>query len=170
VGNAVPPLLAEAIGRGLKQFLAASLPARALSPLPRSPKQAVTWLSVAVHQAVGQRGMRDLPMDEFKRAWFSLGYLHNWLHPDSVVQDDDRVVEINHDPALLTELAPEFAAPVYATSGWPVRLVPLAKEAARRFHDGRLRSDEYYCSQAQIAGWRWARKHSGDKWQGRDLS
>jgi len=171
IGNAVPPLLAEAVGRGVKQYLAASLPARALSPLPRSASQAVKWLKVAVTQAsAGTRHIRELPMPEFKRAWFSLGFLHNWLHPDSVLQPDDRLLEETGQPDPLAQIAPEFAGPVYATSGWPVRLVPLAKEAARRFHEGRLRSDEYYCSQAQIAGWEWARKHAGDEWQGRDLS
>jgi DNA (cytosine-5)-methyltransferase 1 len=171
IGNAVPPLLAEAVGRGVKQYLAASLPARSLSPLPKSASQAVKWLKVAVAQAsAGTRHIRELPMPEFKRAWFSIGFLHNWLHPDSVLQPDDRLLEDTGQPDPLAQIAPEFAGPVYATSGWPVRLVPLAKEAARRFHDGRLRSDEYYCSQAHIAGWEWARKHAGDEWQGRDLS
>ena len=162
VGNAVPPLLAEAVGRGVRQYLTASLPARLLSPLPKSATQAVKWLTVAVTgNLASTRRMRELPMDEFKRAWFSLGFLHNWLHPDSAQDADDKVLEIPEEPVLLAQVAPEFAAPVYATSGWPVRMVPLAREAARRFHEGQLSSDEYYCSQAQLAGWKWAQKHAG---------
>jgi DNA (cytosine-5)-methyltransferase 1 len=169
VGNAVPPLLGQAVGRGLKQYLALSLPARQLSPLPRSADQAVNWLTTAVSHATGARRLRELPMEEFKRAWFSIAFLHNWLHPDSVALEDDRVIPNPEEPALLAMLAPDIAAPVYATSGWPVRLVPLAKEAARRFQEGRLRFDEYYCSQAQIAGWKWVRRR-GAQWRGKALS
>jgi DNA (cytosine-5)-methyltransferase 1 len=158
VGNAVPPLIGEAIGRGIRQYLAASLPARPLAPMPRSPGQAVGWLSNAVQQANGVRRLRELPMREFKRAWFSLGFLHSWLHPDSIEHENDHILPAAQVPALLTELAPEFAAPVLAASGWPVPLVPLAREAGRRFHEGRLSMHEYYCSQAQIAGWVWRRR------------
>lgn len=162
VGNAVPPLLGEAIGRGLRQYLPFSLPTRRLSPLPKSPREAVIWLTPAVADTSGLRRLRDLPMAEFKKAWFSVGYLHTWLHPDNAAdEDDDRVLPSTEEPALLAQVAPEIAAPVYATSGWPVRLVPLAKEAARRFQDGRLTIDEYYCSQAQIAGWEWMKKKRG---------
>jgi DNA (cytosine-5)-methyltransferase 1 len=162
VGNAVPPLLGQAIGRGLRQYLASSLPVRPLSPLPKSAREAVNWLTPAVDQDIGVRRLRELPMDEFKRAWFSVGFLHTWLHPDNAAdEDDERVLPSTEEPALLAEVAPEIAAPVYATSGWPVRLVPLAKEAARRFQEGRLRFDEYYCSQAQIAGWQWMKKKRG---------
>jgi DNA (cytosine-5)-methyltransferase 1 len=164
VGNAVPPLLGHAIGRGLKQYLASSLPARPLSPLPKSGREAVDWLTVAVNRATGVRRLRELPMEEFKRAWFSIGFLHNWLHPDSAAEEDDRVLPDTGESELLAQLAPQFAAPVYATSGWPVKLVPLAKEAARRFHEGRLRFDEYYCSGAQIAGWEWCRSRRGAGW------
>jgi DNA (cytosine-5)-methyltransferase 1 len=162
IGNAVPPLLGHAIGRGLRQYLALSLPARPLSSIPKSAREAVNWLTPAVNQTGGFRGLRELPMDEFKRAWFSIGFLHTWLHPDNAAdEDDERVLPSTEEPALLAEVAPDIAGPVYATSGWPVRLVPLAKEAARRFQEGRLRFDEYYCSQAQIAGWQWMKKKRG---------
>ncbi|MFO1400125.1 MAG: DNA cytosine methyltransferase [Steroidobacteraceae bacterium] len=165
IGNAVPPLLAGAMGHGVKRYLAASLPARQLSPMPKSATQAARWLLVAVTgSSANSRRMRELPMDEFKRAWFSLGFLHSGLHPDSVHQPDNRVLAEPELPVLLAKVAPEFAAPVYAASGWPVHLVPLAKEAARRYLEGRLNTDEYYCSQAQLAGLKWARKHSGGEW------
>ena len=169
VGNAVPPLLAEALGRGLRQYLSAALPVRQLSPLPKTARQAADWLTSAVSRAPGARQLRELPMEEFKQAWFSIGFLHNWLHPDSVFDNDGRVLSSAEELAPLALLVPEVATPVYATSGWPVRLIPLAKEAARRFWEGRLRFDEYYCSQAQIAGWEWWRKQ-GVRWREKALS
>ncbi len=171
VGNAVPPLLGEAIGRGLKRYLAAALPAGALSPLPASPEEAMEWLVPAVDAAVAARRLRALPAVDFKKAWFSIGYLHNWLHPDSAADNGDRVIRKAHQPTLLAALAPEIAVPAYECSGWPVRLVPIAREAARRFREGRLRSDEYYCSEAQIAGWEWSKSTKGGyKWGGRKVT
>jgi len=169
IGNAVPPVLGQAIGRGLTQYLASSLPARSLSPLPKSATQAVNWLSLAVNQGTGSRRLRELPIKEIRRAWFSIAFLHNWLHPDSVMEDDDRVIASPSETALLGQLAPSLAAPVYATSGWPIPLVPLAREVTRRFQEGQLRFDEYYCSQAQIAGWKWTKK-LGAQWRVKRLS
>jgi DNA (cytosine-5)-methyltransferase 1 len=169
VGNAVPPLLSQAVGRGLKQYLTSSLPARSLSPVPRSASQAVDWLTCAVNRASGPRKLRELPMEQFKRAWFSIGFLHSWLHPDSAAQEDGSLVAAPEEHTASNGLSADIAAPIYATTGWPVRLVPLAKEAARRFQEGRLRFDEYYCSQAQIAGWKWVKKQ-GTQWRRKALS
>jgi DNA (cytosine-5)-methyltransferase 1 len=158
IGNAVPPLLGHAIGSGIKQYLSTTLPARSLSPLPASPKQAVEWLTPAVNVPIGSSKLRKLPMTEFKKAWFSIGFLHNWLHPDGAADNGDAVVERAHQRALLDEVAPQIAAPTYSLSGWPTKLVPLANEAARRFQGGQLRFDEYYYSGAQIAGWKWCER------------
>jgi len=164
VGNAVPPQLGEAVGRGIKQYLGATLPARALSPLPKTPKQAVEWLTPAVVMPQAQAKLRRLSMDEFKKAWFSIGFLHNWLHPDGADDNGDEIVEKVQQSAMLARIAPEIAAPAYALSGWPTSLVPLAREAARRFQGGRLRFDEYYYSVAQIAGWKWCKRNRSSEW------
>jgi DNA (cytosine-5)-methyltransferase 1 len=169
VGNAVPPLLGEAIGLGLKKYLGSALPAGALSPLPASPEQAMEWLGPAVDAAAATRRLRALSAADFKKAWFSIGYLHNWLHPDGAADNGDRIISKVHQPTLLTAVAPEIAVPAYECSGWPIRLVPVAREAARRFQQGQLRFDEYYCSEAQIAGWKWFRS-KGDKWGRKAMS
>jgi DNA (cytosine-5)-methyltransferase 1 len=164
VGNAVPPQLGEAIGRGVKQYLGATLPSRALSPLPKTPKQAVEWLTPAVVAPQAQVKLRKLPMTEFKKAWFSIGFLHNWLHPDGAIDNGDDIIETAQQSAMLARFAPEIATPAYALSGWPKSLVPLAREAARRFQGGRLRFDEYYYSGAQIAGWKWDEQNRSSEW------
>jgi DNA (cytosine-5)-methyltransferase 1 len=165
VGNAVPPLLGEAIGRGVRQYLGATMPSRSLSPLPKSPKQAVEWLTPAVVDAHAQVKLRRLPIYEFKKAWFSLGFLHNWLHPDGAVDyGDDTMLNAAQQSGMLARIAPEIAADAYALSGWPRSLVPLAREAARRFQGGHLRFDEYYYSGAQIAGWNWCKRNRRSEW------
>jgi DNA (cytosine-5)-methyltransferase 1 len=37
-------------------------------------------------------------------------------------------------------------------SGWPVLLAPVAAEAWRRYEAGELKDDEFYCSEAVVAG------------------
>jgi DNA (cytosine-5)-methyltransferase 1 len=170
IGNAVPPTLAKAIGRGLKRYLSASRPMRKLSPMPKSPEQAVEWLTPAAGTELMTRRLRVLPMDTFKKAWFSLGFLNTWLHPDSAGDQGDFTTDRVYQSGLLGAIAPQIAVPAYASSGWPISLVPLAKEAARRFQDGRLRLDEYYCSMAHIAGWEWCKRNGGDEWGRRDMS
>jgi DNA (cytosine-5)-methyltransferase 1 len=158
IGNAVPPLLGEVVGKGVKQYLSAALPVRALSPLPVSPVQAIDWLKPAVDLPTNSSRLRTMPAVEFKKAWFSIGFLHNGLHPDGAADNGDRMVDQGLQPALLDGIAPQLATPAFALSGWPIKLVPLAKEAARRFHIGRLSIDEYYYSGAQIAGRRWCER------------
>jgi DNA (cytosine-5)-methyltransferase 1 len=164
IGNAVPPLLGHAVGRGIRQYLGAALPARALSPMPASPKQAIEWLTPMIGVPHGSSRLRNLPTGEFKKAWFSIGYLHNWLHPDGAGDNGEEVADKAEMTALLAAVAPQIAAPVYVLSGWPTRLVPLAREAERRFRIGRLRFDEYYYSDAQISGWEWCRNNRRSEW------
>jgi DNA (cytosine-5)-methyltransferase 1 len=164
IGNAVPPLIAQAIGKGVKQYLSAALPARTLSPMPVSPKQAVEWLTPAIDVPAGSHRLRGLSMGELKKAWFSVGFLHNWLHPDGVGDNGDEIEEKVEVTALLAAVAPQIAAPAYVVSGWPLQLVPLAREAERRFRVGQLRFDEYYYSDAQVSGWEWCRKNRRSEW------
>jgi DNA (cytosine-5)-methyltransferase 1 len=160
IGNAVPPLLGVVVGKGVKQYLEEILTVRALSPMPATPVQAVDWLLPAVNVVANSNKLRNLSMVEFKKAWFSVGFLHNGLHPDGAADNGDRIIDRIQQSALLDGIAPQLAAPAYALSGWPIKLVPLAREAARRFQIGRLSVDEYYYSGAQIAGRKWGEKKS----------
>jgi DNA (cytosine-5)-methyltransferase 1 len=138
--------------------------------MPANPKQAVDWLTPAVEAAIAVSKLRKLPMSEFKKAWFSIGFLHNWLHPDGAADNGEAIVESAQQSALLAIIAPQLAAPVYELSGWPIRLVPLANEAARRFQAGGLRMDEYYYSGAQIAGWNWCQVNRRSGWAQKSMS
>lgn len=157
IGNAVPPLLGEAVGRAVRRYLAAAErvhPLREpLAPLPRDPREAVAWLQPLV--ATGRDGLRAMSRADFRRGWFSLGFLHTRLHPDGVRENGTRLWEPAGDYPLLNQLAPHLVRPAYAQSGWPVALAPIADEARRRFKAGQLREREFYCSEAQFAGERW---------------
>jgi DNA (cytosine-5)-methyltransferase 1 len=165
IGNAVPPLLGRAIGNGVKNYLKSTASVRKLSPLPKSPAQAAEWLSKVVEGSTSGHGLRSLPLVELKKAWFSIGFLNSWLHPDSAKERGEHVGEAAGQPALLVRLVPQIATPVYASSGWPIQLIPIAREVSRRFQQGKLRVDEYYCSHAQMAGWSCWEEQEGDVWQ-----
>lgn len=164
IGNAVPPLLGVVVGKGVKQYLGEIMAVRSLSPMPATPVQAIDWLKPAVNVVAKSSALRNLSMLEFKKAWFSVGFLHNGLHPDGAADNGDRIIEQVQQPALLDGIAPQLAAPAYALSGWPIKLVPLAREAARRFQIGRLSVDEYYYSGAQIAGQKWRERSRRSEW------
>jgi DNA (cytosine-5)-methyltransferase 1 len=155
IGNAVPPLVGEAVGRAVRRYLAAAERnanrRHRLQPLPQDERQAIEWLLPLV-AAAEENALEALPDPVFKRGWFSLGFIHNRLHPDSVLENGDRKTEGSTDFPLIRRVAPELVTPVFAQSGWPVKLVPVAREAARRFFSGQLRECEFYCSEALVAG------------------
>lgn len=156
IGNAVPPVLGEAVGRAIKKFLAtAGRGERSrLSPIPQNMQEAVEWLLPLV-DAAENNTLRKVSLSEFKRGWFSLGFVHSHLHPDSASENGSALIE---DEARLPEfyrLIPQLVTPAFAQSGWPVKLVPIAEEAFRRFEERTLKANEYYCSDAQMAGARW---------------
>ncbi len=57
---------------------------------------------------------------------------------------------MNH--AETRKIEPRLIAPYYVESGWPVVLAPVVKEAWRRFEAEELKDDEFYCSEAVVAG------------------
>lgn len=154
IGNAVPPLLGEVVGRAFREYLQVCRN-RTRTELPTSPVQAMRWLALACESTTPAR-FRALPAQELKRAWISVACLDDLLHPDSVGDAGDRLSEARHR-SLLGALAPHLANPVCDSSGWPRALMPLAREASRRFMEGGLSYDEFYCSPAYITGWRWSR-------------
>ncbi|HPC54314.1 MAG TPA: DNA cytosine methyltransferase [Verrucomicrobiota bacterium] len=155
IGNAVPPLLGEAVGHAVRCYLAdarrAAVHKAKLRPLPRDERQAVAWL-LPLLEAVSNNTLGRLPDSEFKRGWFSIGFIHSRLHPDSAAENGKRQLAGQTEMPLVARLAPDAISPVFAQSGWPVKLVPVAKEALRRFDSGLLREEEFYCSDAQMAG------------------
>lgn len=187
IGNAVPPLVAEAVGEEIIEFLAASAlrPATA-SPQPTedAPKQPPVdglgqthlrllpdatetegvLLPVSEAQAVdclrslldmAPKELRRVSNEPFQRAWRAIAFLYSGLHPDAALDHGESICrqsEQDYEPVRLLE--PRLLAPYYERSGWPVILAPIAREAWRRYTKGELNEDEFYCSEAQLAGMR----------------
>lgn len=156
IGNAVPPLVGEAIGIALKSYLETTAENMnrttfRIDPLPKDGKQALEWLMSLV-QAAESRTLRKMPMEEFKRGWFSVGFLYPGLHPDGAL---DFCGPISHEIGNHVEaqnVEPRLLAPFHVESGWPVVLTPVVREAWRRYTADELKDDEFYCSEAVTAG------------------
>ena len=156
IGNAVPPLVGEAIGLAVKAYIEVAMKNTKqikfqINPLPKDENQALEWLMPLVHAADG-KVLRKVSKDEFRRGWFSIGFLYPGLHPDSALYSAGKISKevANHFKVRKADL--RLSTPFYAESGWPVALTPVAKEAWRRYEADELEDDEFYCSEAVIAG------------------
>lgn len=156
IGNAVPPLVSEAIGMAVRKYL--EKPARQqtkikfqLSPLPQNDAQALEWLSQLV-LAADSKAIRKIPLEQFRKGWFSIGFLYPGLHPDSALDHGDEVSSDIANHFEIRKVDQRLVVPFYVESGWPVVLEPVAKEGWRRYNSGELKDDEFYCSEAVTAG------------------
>lgn len=150
IGNAVPPLVGRAVGLAIKEFLSAAEDGDKVAPrlnvsLPTGRDAAIEQLETFV-ESLYLRPLMGLTKDEFLSAWWAIGFLHPNLHPDAALENGKA---LSPGPKRGVSFVLE---PVYLRSGWPVELVPIARESRRRFDDGLLSEDEYYCSAAVMAG------------------
>jgi DNA (cytosine-5)-methyltransferase 1 len=150
IGNAVPPLIGKAMGLAVMGYMSAAVDSDQVVPrisanLPADKAQAIQQLEVFV-ESLFQRPLTKVPKNEFLRAWWGVCFLHPNLHPDAAF---DNGKALSKGPRRGISFVLE---PVYVRSGWPVELIPVAKEARRRFNENQLGEDEYYCSAAVIAG------------------
>ncbi len=150
IGNAVPPLVGKAIGHAIREYLTAAEDGDRIAPrlsvrLPTSRDAAIGALEAFV-ESLYLRRLAELSKEEFLAAWWAVGFLHSHLHPDAALENGREV-------SRGTKRGVSFVVePVYLRSGWPVELIPIAREARRRFDAGLLSEDEYYCSAAVMAG------------------
>lgn len=150
IGNAVPPLVGKAVGLGIAEYFCAAIESDRVAPnlavkLPKGRSSAIKQLEKFV-ESLYLRPVSTLPRNEFLSAWWAIGYLHSNLHPDAALAN-------GHELSLGPKRGVSFVLePVYVRSGWPVELIPVAKEARRRFDAGEIGEDEYYCSAAVMAG------------------
>jgi DNA (cytosine-5)-methyltransferase 1 len=181
IGNAVPPLIAEAVGLGLLRYFveqqaprkttsAATGPQKTAAPAPapaRTAKRSELVAEIPADQAdaafrlkpfteADARALRAMSPREFLRGWHALLWLFPHLHPDNAVEHGD---EQHNEPSPVPEL-PKLA-PRYVRSGWPVMLEPFGKEAWRRFEAEEFSDELFYCMDAQRAGLE-ARRRAAD--------
>ena len=155
IGNAVPPLVSEAVGNAVVKYLKnlEAKPKRITSKfviLPKSDVQAAEW--VANVAKLSPQELRRVPIEEIKRAWYSIAFLYMGLHPDSALEHGTEILDDAEDYPAVDKIEPRLINPYYEQSGWPVFLEDLGNEAWRRFDLGQLEDEEFYCSDAQMAG------------------
>jgi DNA (cytosine-5)-methyltransferase 1 len=158
IGNAVPPLVGEAVGNAVNSSLERVQSNYTnikfdLTLLPNDETEAVKRLLPLLELEL--RALRSVRGQVFKRAWYSIAFLYAGLHPDSALDHGKRKAYGSDDDALLGRLERRLVTPYYKLSGWPVILAPVAKEAWRRYRNGALKNHEFYCSNAQLAGMRY---------------
>lgn len=156
IGNAVPPLVSEAIGLAAMRYLETPMKTKrpirfGLQPLPSDQQEAVESLLVLV-RAADNGSLRQLATAEFKRGWYSIGFLYPGLHPDSALEHGTELSSERDDVPEMSNVEPRLLSPYYIDSGWPVLLAPVAEEAWRRYEADELKDDEFYCSEAVVAG------------------
>lgn len=156
IGNAVPPLVGEALGLALKAYLQKveddGQLAHPFSDLvPRDLHDAAQRLVVLVN-AADSHSLHRISIDEFRRGWFAIGFLYPEIHPYSALEHGTRT---SRDPIrswiALRNVDRRLVTPHYVQSGWPVALAPVATDAWRRYKAAELTDDEFYCTEALIA-------------------
>ena len=156
IGNAVPPLVAEALGFAIKSYLknvgAKKRKGESFSrPVPQDCRDAARRVASLVGEA-DRKQLHRVPPDEFRRGWFAVCFLYPELHPISALEDDARTSPAHNIPPMFRTFDPRLFTPFYVQSGWPVALAPVIREAWRRSKSAELADSEFYCSDAAAAG------------------
>jgi len=160
IGNAVPPLVGEAVGKALANLLrSAAKLTRSLKPkrpslrkdsratqLPSDNIEALRWIAEIAF--LNRYQLRKVTDDNFLRSWHAIFYLYPDLHPDNAI-DHGHLKEMG-DTQILDQLN---LSQRYSRSGWPVELELLGHEAWRRYNTGTIPEADFYSVSAQHAGW-----------------
>jgi len=156
IGNAVPPLVSEAVGDATMKFLndvddmkAIPKPSYDAVFIPKNKTEAVKRLTAV--SRLSEKELRALSSENFLKTWHALIWLFPGLHPDSA-----------HDHGKETEAWPEAETrfpgipleyhKYHSRSGWPVPFVTLGGDAWRRYDSREITDDSFYCADAQRAG------------------
>jgi len=174
IGNAVPPLIAEAVGSAIQDFLRGTrTPGVSLGTRRRERVQTISasllgagictrnkfTLNSRVDAArildniarLDRRALLALPTEEFLRGWHALLFLLPELHPNNA-RDHGEGVETVVATQLMSPDFEELFTTRYARSGWPVALEHIGREAWRRYELDELSDEDLYCVEAQYAG------------------
>jgi DNA (cytosine-5)-methyltransferase 1 len=163
IGNAVPPLVAEAVGLAVKEFLEApcAAPVRSATYCAnRKHREVQVSVPQTRHAAacelqrlagLDRRGLRAVPTRDFLHGWSALLFLFPGLHPDNALDHGDDIEDVPTAQLGLPRLE-ELLARRHTRSGWPVALELIGREAWRRYEADELSEDELYCVETQRAG------------------
>ena len=156
IGNAVPPLVGEAVGYAVANLLqsaeavsAGTTPNIIAFPGPTTiPANNVeAHASLATVAAMTASRLRNADTETFLEGWHALLYLFPGLHPDNAFDHGDEQETLEGPGLHGLDLNRR-----YRRTGWPVTLEPLGKEAWRRYDAQLISDDDLYCVEAQRAG------------------
>lgn len=179
IGNAVPPLVAEAVGLEVAEFLAGNtlkkprmrqakrpMARTYVELIPRSRAEAAALLQEIADY--DRRQLRTCEKLDLLSGWFALFYLFPNLHPENARDHGDPHAVWSPDQRLLPGLE-HFATLRFARSGWPVALELLGREAWRRYEAQELTHEEFYCAEAQRCGLASGEMSSQGRFQSRHI-
>jgi DNA (cytosine-5)-methyltransferase 1 len=144
IGNAVPPLVGLALGKGICKWL------KSQSNIDNGKSQNINQVEalkslIELINFTGKTKLSKIPHEIFIKGWFGISCLYPYLHPKSALENGDFISEIPlQENPILDNVDKSLTKPIYERSGWPVYLVPLAVEARRRFELDELSIMEYY--------------------------
>jgi DNA (cytosine-5)-methyltransferase 1 len=144
IGNAVPPLVAEAVGLAVKSFLESctSLDTEAIS---RSDE--VQALEAWFEHPGAPAHLND---EALLRLWRGLLLSHPELHPINAL-DHGPLNEVTRYASTVPGLnVSHRIVERYKRSGWPVKLAPLATEVWARYNRGQLNDQQLFCGRRVI--------------------
>ncbi|MGE3828186.1 MAG: DNA cytosine methyltransferase [Steroidobacteraceae bacterium] len=148
IGNAVPPLVAEAAGNAIDKFLRTQrhmIISRERRPpvVQRGPLYEEATEILQRFAELSRSELKSLPKAEFLRGWRALLQLFPTLHPVNAL---DHGVSREDWPEAI-RILPNLARARrrrYKRSGWPVALVPVGLEAWRRLKARKLTHRDIY--------------------------
>lgn len=155
IGNAVPPVIAKAVGTGIINWIEtfsinSNVDATSINNFPiKNFDLVLTELSQKKNGDLSKINTRD-----FLEIWYSISYFFFHLHPDSAYENGKLICDQGDDNLkLLNNNFAKTNQPFFVRSGWPVSLVPFAQEAQKRLVNNTLSLDQYYCSTIRINGY-----------------
>lgn len=161
IGNAVPPLVAEAVGIALRRCIREATPDKieedgemVTFKVPKDEISAARHLEQIID--LTPKELKTLTKEQAIDAWAALFFIFPFLHPDERDHGDEMYDENpTPDYYLVHKIDERLMMPAFVRSGWPKNLVPLLDEMFRRLRLGLISEDEYYLVEAQQAGIKW---------------
>ena len=74
---------------------------------------------------------------EFLETWNLVHVIHPTLHPEAAFDTSGEIQMPPNGTSLIY-------APFYKRTGWPIELIPIAREAFDRFTKNELTEEDYY--------------------------
>lgn len=157
IGNAVPPLVSEAIGDSVKKFLATLKKDSAISShnsqLAAYPTNDAEAASKILEMAkLSPDELKGVPSHQFNVVWYSIAFLYQGLHPDSICEHGQELSDDLKVPESHKDFDRRLYNPYYPQSGWPVLLHGISLEGVRRYENQEMADDQFYCCEGQRAG------------------